>query len=90
VEGFAAPAFRDLRFSPKRTKGLERAFVTLLAGEIDSIPLGVGVRCQALRGLCAIQSRHAVAARVRPFKIMLSSPVTMPSTTADVAHADAT
>ncbi len=90
VEGFYDPAFRDLLFSPKRTKGLERAFITLLAGEIDSIPFGVGVRCQALRGLCAIQSRHAVAARVRPFKIMLSSPVTMPSVTADVAHADAT
>lgn len=78
VEGFYDPAFRDLLFSPKRTKTLERAFITLLAGEIDNIPFGVGVRCQALRGLCSIQRQRAVAARVRPFKITLASPVAMP------------
>jgi flavin-dependent dehydrogenase len=74
VEGFYDPGFRDLLFSPKRTKTLERAFVTMLAGEIDRIPFGVGLRCQALRGLCAVQRVHPVAARVRPFRITMQHP----------------
>ena len=74
VEGFYDPAFRDLLFSPKRPKALERAFITLLAGEFDSVPFGVGVRCQALRALCAVQRRRPVAARVRPFRIRLANP----------------
>jgi len=75
VEGFYDPGFRDLLFSPKRTKTLERAFVTMLAGEIDRIPFGVGLRCQALRGLCAVQRLRPVAARVRPFRITMQHPV---------------
>ncbi len=78
VEGFYDPAFRDLLFSPKRTKSLERAFVTLLAGEFDDIPFGVGLRCQALRGLVALQRHRQIAARVRPFKLLLSNPDTAP------------
>ncbi len=74
VEGFYDPNFRDLLFSRNRTKQLERAFVTLLAGEIDDIPFGVGLRCQALRGLCAVQRVWPVTGRVRPFRIALSSP----------------
>ena len=50
------------------------AFITLLAGEFDSVPFGVGVRCQALRALCAVQRRRPVAARVRPFRIRLANP----------------
>ncbi len=74
VEGFYDPAFRDLLFSPRRTKGLERAFVTLLAGEIDRVPIGVATRCLALKTLVAIQKRRPVAARIRPFKIRLAAP----------------
>ncbi len=74
VEGFYDPGFRDLLFSPKRTTQLERAFVTLLAGEIDRIPFGVGLRCQVLRGLCALQRRRPIAPRVRPFRIELAEP----------------
>lgn len=74
VEGFYDPGFRDLLFATKRTKTLERAFVTMLAGEIDHIPLGVGVRCQALRGLCAVQRMRPIAPKVRPFKIAQQRP----------------
>lgn len=85
VEGFYDPGFRDLLFSPKRTKTLERAFVTMLAGEIDHIPVGVGLRCQALRGLCALQRKRPVAARVRPFKITMQRPEAATSTTPAIA-----
>lgn len=85
VEGFYDPAFRDLLFSPKRNKGLERAFITLLAGEIDHIPFGVGLRCQALRGLVALQRRRTIAGHVRPFKMLLSSPTPLPSFAAELA-----
>ena len=87
VEGFYDPGFRDLLFSPKRTKSLERAFVTLLAGEIDDIPFGVGLRCQALRGLCAVQRLRPVAARVRPFRLTLARTEATATTTTAVAPA---
>ena len=87
VEGCYDPGFRDLLFSPKRTKTLERAFVTLLAGEIDRIPFGVGVRCQALRGLCALQRVRPVAARVRPFKITQQLPQSVTPSAAAEARA---
>ena len=87
VEGFYDPGFRDLLFSPKRTKTLERAFVTLLAGEIDRIPFGVGVRCQALRGLCALQRVRPVAPRVRPFKITQQLPQSVTPSAAAEARA---
>jgi flavin-dependent dehydrogenase len=74
VEGFYDPGFRDLLFSPNRTRSLERAFVTMLAGEIDEIPMGVGLRCRALQGLCALQRVRPITGRVRPFRIRLSSP----------------
>ncbi len=74
VEGFYNSGFRELLFSSRRTKMLERAFVTLLAGEFDRIPVGVGLRCLALKALCTIQRRRPIAARVRPFKIMLAQP----------------
>lgn len=74
VEGFYDPNFRDLLFSKNRTKTLERAFVTMLAGEIDEIPFGVGVRCQALRGLCTVQRIRPITGRVRPFRITMSAP----------------
>ncbi len=80
VEGFYDPAFRDLLFSPKRTKQLERAFVTLLAGEFDRVPFGVGVRCRALQALCAVQRRRPIAARVRPFRLRLANaPAAVPA-----------
>ena len=72
VEGFYDPNFRDLLFSPNRTKSLERAFVTLLAGEIDDIPLDVGLRCRALQGLCALQRVRPITGRIRPFRIRLA------------------
>ncbi|MDZ4753294.1 MAG: tryptophan 7-halogenase [Phycisphaerae bacterium] len=73
VEGFYDPGFRDLLFSPRRPKALERAFVTMLAGEIDRVPVGVALRCQALRGLCALQQRWPITGRVRPFRLQLAS-----------------
>ncbi len=73
VEGFYDPGFRDLLFSPRRTKQLERAFVTLLAGEIDRVPFGVATRCLALGALVTIQRHRPIAARVRPFKMCLAS-----------------
>ena len=74
VEGFYDSGFRDLLFSPKRTKSLERAFITMLAGEIDHIPVGVAARCLALRTMCFVQRYRPIAARVRPFKLQLSAP----------------
>lgn len=87
VEGFYDPGFRDLLFSPKRTKTLERAFVTMLAGEIDRIPFGVGLRCQALRALCAVQRVRPVAARVRPFRITMQKPAPIVPAAKDAATA---
>ncbi|MCE9620202.1 MAG: tryptophan 7-halogenase [Planctomycetes bacterium] len=75
VEGFYDPGFRDLLFSPRRTRGLERAFITLLAGEIDDIPFGVAARCLLLRTMCSIQRRRPIAPRVRPFKLRLAAPM---------------
>jgi flavin-dependent dehydrogenase len=74
VEGFYDPGFRDLLFSPHRTKSLERAFITMLAGEIDEIPFGVALRCQTLRGLCALQRVRPFTNRIRPFRVSLSAP----------------
>ncbi|MFO0962012.1 MAG: tryptophan 7-halogenase [Phycisphaerales bacterium] len=80
VEGFYDPAFRDLLFSPRRPKWLERAFITLLAGEFDSVPVGVGLRCRALDALRHVQRRRPVAARVRPFRLRIEGAGAAPCT----------
>ncbi len=70
VEGFYDPSFRDLLFGQNRPRTVERAFLTLLAGELDRMGPLVQTQWGVLRTLCAIQRRVPITGRIRPFRIL--------------------